>query len=37
MPVQDIPECVHAGNFAASVIIQRSGCTFPEKPAYTWN
>jgi adenosine kinase len=31
--VQDRPlsECVRAGNFAARVIIQRSGCTFPRE------
>eukprot|EP00475_Leptophrys_vorax_P043123 TRINITY_DN8193_c0_g1_i1.p1 TRINITY_DN8193_c0_g1~~TRINITY_DN8193_c0_g1_i1.p1 ORF type:complete len:353 (-),score=60.30 TRINITY_DN8193_c0_g1_i1:238-1236(-) len=27
-------ECIRAGNYAANVIIQRSGCTFPEKPAF---
>eukprot|EP00245_Coleochaete_scutata_P008334 TRINITY_DN2515_c0_g1_i1.p1 TRINITY_DN2515_c0_g1~~TRINITY_DN2515_c0_g1_i1.p1 ORF type:complete len:373 (-),score=100.80 TRINITY_DN2515_c0_g1_i1:253-1281(-) len=29
-----IPECIRAGNYAANVIIQRSGCTFPEKPDF---
>ncbi|KAL8167972.1 hypothetical protein V2J09_009471 [Rumex salicifolius] len=29
-----IEECVRAGNYAANVIIQRSGCTYPEKPEY---
>ncbi|KAL0020666.1 hypothetical protein WJX79_006228 [Trebouxia sp. C0005] len=34
---KDIQECCRAGNFAAHVIIQRSGCTFPEKPTgFTW-
>jgi len=28
-----IEECVKGGNYAANVIIQRSGCTFPEKPS----
>jgi adenosine kinase len=28
---QDVAECVRAGNYAANVIIQRSGCTFPEE------
>jgi len=26
---QDVAECCRAGNYAANVIIQRSGCTFP--------
>lgn len=30
----DIKECVRAGHWAAKVIIQRSGCTFPEKCEY---
>ncbi|KAI4349139.1 hypothetical protein L6164_009772 [Bauhinia variegata] len=29
-----IEECVRAGCYAANVIIQRSGCTFPEKPDF---
>ena len=34
---KDVQECCRAGNFAAHVIIQRSGCTFPEKPTgFTW-
>ena len=28
---EDIAKCVEAGHWAAKVIIQRSGCTFPEK------
>lgn len=32
-----VEECVRAGNYAASVIIQRSGCTFPAKPDFEWN
>lgn len=31
---KDIAQCVRAGNYAASVIIQRSGCTFPSKPSF---
>lgn len=29
-----IEECVRAGNYAACVVIQRSGCTYPEKPDF---
>ncbi|CAL0309882.1 unnamed protein product [Lupinus luteus] len=29
-----IEECVRAGNYAANVVIQRSGCTYPEKPDF---
>lgn len=34
--VQDKPldQCVKAAHYAANVIIQRSGCTFPEKPDF---
>eukprot|EP00996_Jenningsia_fusiforme_P000694 NODE_1627_length_1465_cov_63.043785_g1469_i0.p1 GENE.NODE_1627_length_1465_cov_63.043785_g1469_i0~~NODE_1627_length_1465_cov_63.043785_g1469_i0.p1 ORF type:complete len:341 (+),score=91.14 NODE_1627_length_1465_cov_63.043785_g1469_i0:76-1098(+) len=31
---EDIESCVRAGNYAAGVIIQHSGCTYPEKPEY---
>ena len=31
---KDIPECVRAANYAANVIIQRSGCTYPDKPDF---
>ena len=31
-----VAECVRAGNYAANVIIQRSGCTFPAKNAFVW-
>jgi adenosine kinase len=31
---KDIGECVKAGHWASRVIIQRSGCTFPEKCTY---
>lgn len=34
---KDVAEAVRAGNYAANVIIQRSGCTFPEKPSFVWN
>jgi adenosine kinase len=33
---KDMAECCKAGAYAASVIVQRSGCTFPEKPDYKW-
>ncbi|KAK9682095.1 hypothetical protein RND81_10G049800 [Saponaria officinalis] len=29
-----IEDCVKAGNYAANVVIQRSGCTYPEKPSF---
>uniref|UniRef100_A0A7N0V4H8 Adenosine kinase n=1 Tax=Kalanchoe fedtschenkoi TaxID=63787 RepID=A0A7N0V4H8_KALFE len=29
-----IEECVRAGSFGANVVIQRSGCTYPEKPDF---
>lgn len=29
-----IEDCVRAGCYAANVIIQRSGCTYPEKPDF---
>ncbi|XP_055392368.1 adenosine kinase isoform X1 [Bubalus kerabau] len=34
--VSDKPltECIRAGHYAASVIIRRTGCTFPEKPNF---
>ena len=31
---QPISEWVRAGCYAANVIIQRSGCTYPEKPDF---
>ncbi|XP_073002533.1 adenosine kinase 2-like [Typha latifolia] len=31
---KSIEDCVKAGCYAANVVIQRSGCTFPEKPDY---
>jgi adenosine kinase len=31
-----VAECVRAGNYAANVVIQRSGCTFPAKPEFVW-
>lgn len=31
-----VEECVRAGCYAANVIIQRSGCTYPEKPDFKW-
>lgn len=34
--VQDkgIAECIRAGNYAANVVIQRSGCSVPDKPSF---
>eukprot|EP00418_Pyrodinium_bahamense_P082437 CAMPEP_0179061130 /NCGR_PEP_ID=MMETSP0796-20121207/26227_1 /TAXON_ID=73915 /ORGANISM="Pyrodinium bahamense, Strain pbaha01" /LENGTH=145 /DNA_ID=CAMNT_0020757943 /DNA_START=1 /DNA_END=438 /DNA_ORIENTATION=- len=32
----DMEACCKAGAYAASVIVQRSGCTFPPKPDYTF-
>uniref|UniRef100_A0A4X1SQ14 Adenosine kinase n=2 Tax=Sus scrofa TaxID=9823 RepID=A0A4X1SQ14_PIG len=29
-----LTECIRAGHYAASVIIRRTGCTFPEKPDF---
>uniref|UniRef100_A0ACB8ETH2 Uncharacterized protein n=1 Tax=Sphaerodactylus townsendi TaxID=933632 RepID=A0ACB8ETH2_9SAUR len=29
-----LTECIRGGHYAASVIIKRSGCTFPEKPDF---
>ncbi|XP_074928884.1 adenosine kinase isoform X4 [Chelonoidis abingdonii] len=29
-----LTECIRAGHYTASVIIKRSGCTFPEKPDF---
>jgi len=31
---KDLQDCVRCGNYAAHVIIQRSGCTFPDTPDY---
>ncbi|KAL9676790.1 hypothetical protein QQ045_005010 [Rhodiola kirilowii] len=31
---KSIEECVRAGSYAANVVIQRSGCTYPEKPDF---
>merc|ERR1712129_430008 len=31
-----IEECCKAGSYAASIIVQQSGCTFPAKPEYTF-
>ena len=33
---KSLDEAVRAGNYAASTIIQRSGCTFPAKPEFEW-
>ena len=29
-------ECCAAGNYAANVVIRRSGCTFPDKPSFVF-
>ena len=35
---KDVAECVRAGHYAGGVIVQQSGCTFPEKPyGFAWN
>ena len=31
---KSIDECVRAACYAANVVIQRSGCTYPEKPDF---
>ncbi|KAF6257524.1 Ribokinase-like protein [Scenedesmus sp. NREL 46B-D3] len=33
---KSMEECVRAGNYAANVVIQRSGCTFPANPDFLW-
>lgn len=33
---KSIEECVRAGNYAANIVIQRSGCTFPDTPSFVW-
>jgi adenosine kinase len=33
---KDMHYCCQAGSYAASMIIQRSGCTFPPKPRFTY-
>jgi adenosine kinase len=34
---KDVHECCRAGNYAASIVIQRAGCTFPSKPeGFIW-
>eukprot|EP00931_Biecheleriopsis_adriatica_P031026 TRINITY_DN1822_c0_g1_i1.p1 TRINITY_DN1822_c0_g1~~TRINITY_DN1822_c0_g1_i1.p1 ORF type:complete len:478 (+),score=137.91 TRINITY_DN1822_c0_g1_i1:81-1514(+) len=33
---KDMHYCCQAGAYAASVIVQRSGCTFPEKPRFSY-
>jgi adenosine kinase len=35
---KDVAECVRAGHYAGGVIVQQSGCTFPDKPyGFAWN
>ena len=31
---KDLNECCRGGNYAANVVIKRSGCTFPAKPSF---
>lgn len=31
---KEVGECVRCGNYAANVIIQRSGCTYPDQPDF---
>jgi len=33
---RDVESCCKAGSYAASVIVQHSGCTFPAMPEYTF-
>jgi len=33
---KEIADCARAGAYAASEIVQRSGCQFPEKPDFKW-
>jgi hypothetical protein len=34
---KDVAECVRAGHYAAGVIVQQNGCTFPAKPyGFAW-
>lgn len=34
---KELSEAVRAGNYAANVVIQRSGATYPDKPeGWTW-
>lgn len=33
---KSLAEACRAGNYAANTIIQRSGCTFPATPSFTW-
>ena len=32
---RSVEECVQGGHYAANVVIQRSGCTFPPKPEFS--
>jgi len=31
---KEVADCCKAGNYCANLIIQRSGCTYPDKPDY---
>lgn len=32
---KDIPGCTAMGNYSANVVIQHSGCTYPETPSFS--
>merc|ERR1712107_687855 len=34
---RSVEECCRAGAYSASVVVQNSGCTYPEKPQYSFN
>eukprot|EP01023_Acetabularia_acetabulum_P027410 TRINITY_DN2595_c0_g1_i1.p1 TRINITY_DN2595_c0_g1~~TRINITY_DN2595_c0_g1_i1.p1 ORF type:complete len:373 (+),score=83.12 TRINITY_DN2595_c0_g1_i1:39-1157(+) len=34
---KSVGEACRAGNYAATVVIQRSGCTYPDQPNFRWN
>jgi len=34
---KEVSECCRAGNYAANVIIQTSGCKFPKTPKFQWS
>eukprot|EP01024_Parvocaulis_polyphysoides_P051696 TRINITY_DN5098_c0_g1_i12.p2 TRINITY_DN5098_c0_g1~~TRINITY_DN5098_c0_g1_i12.p2 ORF type:complete len:237 (+),score=56.18 TRINITY_DN5098_c0_g1_i12:351-1061(+) len=34
---KSVGEACRAGNYAATTIIQRSGCTYPDEPDFKWN
>merc|ERR1719453_1027484 len=32
----DMAQCTRAGAHSASLVVQQSGCTYPETPGYSW-